>query len=72
MYLLLVRPLAASLFKFPDYLSPKSTSVIGHIYNNNTEAVCGFLFPTKTHANYNNGCLIDFKGQQKFTADPIF
>ena len=44
-----------SLFKFPDYLAPKSTSVIGYIYNNNTEAVCGFLFPTKGHANYNNG-----------------
>lgn len=44
-----------SLFKFPDYLAPKGASVIGHIYNNNTEAVCGFLFPTKAHANYNNG-----------------
>lgn len=44
-----------SLFKFSDYLAPKGASVIGHIYNNNTEAVCGFLFPTKAHANYNNG-----------------
>lgn len=44
-----------SLFKFPDYLAPKDASVIGHIYNNNVEAVCGFLFPTKSHANYNNG-----------------
>lgn len=45
----------SSLFKFPDYLAPKDASVIGHIYNNNVEAVCGFLFPTKSHANYNNG-----------------
>lgn len=44
-----------SLFKFSDYLAPKDASVIGHIYNNNVEAVCGFLFPTKSHANYNNG-----------------